>query len=59
MRKSEAIYGGEISAHHYFRDFVLRQWNDTMVIDLATSVRKESTIEAINCKKEKLISIKW
>ena len=21
MRKSEAIYGGEISAHHYFRDF--------------------------------------
>ena len=21
MRKSNAIYGGEMSAHHYFRDF--------------------------------------
>ena len=21
MRKHEAIYGGEISAHHYFKDF--------------------------------------
>ena len=21
MRESEAIYGGEMSAHHYFRDF--------------------------------------
>ena len=21
MRKAEAIYGGELSGHHYFRDF--------------------------------------
>ena len=23
---TDAIYGGEMSAHHYFRDFLLRQW---------------------------------
>ena len=30
MRKRDAIYGGEMSAHHY-KDFLLRQWGHSLV----------------------------
>ena len=34
MRQENSVYGGEMSAHHYFRDFlVLRQWDDSLAID--------------------------
>jgi phosphomannomutase len=48
MRKEDAIYGGEMSAHHYFRDFAYADsgmipW--LLVIDLLS--RKQTTLKAL------------
>jgi phosphomannomutase len=48
MRKEDAIYGGEMSAHHYFRDFAYADsgmipW--LLVIDLLS--RKQTSLKAL------------
>ena len=48
MRKSEAIYGGELSVHHYFRDFfLLRQWNDTVAYSLGATFKSGGTLSEL------------
>lgn len=48
MRKEDAVYGGEMSAHHYFKDFAYADsgmipW--LLVIDLLS--RKQTTLKAL------------
>ena len=54
MRKEDAIYGGEISAHHYFRDFFycdsgMVPW--LLVVELMTKQNKRLS-ELVNMRME-------
>ena len=56
MREQDAIYGGEMSAHHYFRFRLLRQRCYSTAVDLGTS-RNQSLIIGFNLWEKQSLSI--
>ena len=54
MRKDNAVYGGEVSGHHYFKDFAycdsgMIPW---LLISKRLSNRQETLSKLINCRRE-------
>ncbi len=54
MRKEDAVYGGEMSAHHYFRDFAycdsgMIPW---LLVTALISEQKQSLAELVNARIE-------
>ena len=48
MRDADAIYGGEMSAHHYFRDFLIATWDNSVALDLGIPIDIQSITIGFN-----------
>ena len=46
-RQSNAVYGGEMSAHHYFRDLPSDSGNDPMVVDITVNNSRKCSLSKL------------